>query len=274
MSVSLFHLKYSGAVIPALFAAAFGFAFDKDFVLAYVFVGLFGVWATGFWLTSDHLRRRRQEVHTRSARKRGTGEKLTRRLCLVKWTGVAAVGLASGLCAAFVWNKAIETDLHNPRGVIVPGNDSLTGACGDDNPKSTGTVIITGKSASITTRYPLPIVNFRGRDVLTVDKLPDGSSGFSFDAYSPDGKLVARVDNNRYTVNSNNISAFDRKDTHSLSVIDQYGKEVMRARFRNPREFEISGQFYVPGGVLNLDSIAQGVCLIPGDKTMSIYRFD
>jgi hypothetical protein len=86
--------------------------------------------------------------------------------------------------------------------------------------------------------------------------------------YREDGRLVAQIEDDKYTVNPNNY--FESPlliDKSTLSVRDKHGVEVLRASFLNEQTFELLGTFEVPGTEtvrITRDGITIGKWQIPG----------
>jgi hypothetical protein len=67
------------------------------------------------------------------------------------------------------------------------------------------------------------------------------------DIRSSDGKIIARLDGNGFVVNEHNSLAMKRVDLSSLIVEDEYGREVLNARYLNPHAFRLTGVLQYPG---------------------------
>ena len=75
------------------------------------------------------------------------------------------------------------------------------------------------------------------------------TGGISVDATirSDDGKIVAKIKNNEFRINTNNYFYSERPDAHTLIVVDQKDREVLRVRYLNPNAIKITGRFERPG---------------------------
>ena len=106
-------------------------------------------------------------------------------------------------------------------------------------------VLFLGSASSYTTKFPHTVIQIAGEDVLSIDKR-DGRLLLNAILYSQDGKILAKIIENKFHVNQHNY--FDLKKTeHSLKVIDQQGKEALMVHYLNPRSIKINGTFYKNG---------------------------
>ncbi|PYV15688.1 MAG: hypothetical protein DMG21_14285 [Acidobacteria bacterium] len=108
-------------------------------------------------------------------------------------------------------------------------------------------MLFMGNSVVKARTFPHSVVGVDGKDVIALDKKRDGSIALTIDVWSSDGKIVARIEKNEFVVNQNNILRMNRPDLSSLIVEDQMGKQVLNARYLNPRAFKIETLLYLPG---------------------------
>src|SRR5262249_41793646 len=86
--------KYSGVVIPLLFGTALSLALASQFVLAYVFFGLFWIWTVAYWLTSDLLQKQRRIMRMRNVRRNEANlHAASRKHGMLKWGGLFLVSI-------------------------------------------------------------------------------------------------------------------------------------------------------------------------------------
>jgi hypothetical protein len=274
-----FHWKHSGVLIP-LFIGMGGIMLGVGvsmpsaealiFNLAYVFFALASIWTLGFWLTSDALRA--LDPHTWSKqRKRGRNTARERIFYRIwQWVGCAACLLFLFLSIAFThftWNKK---DLSQMGGILVPANDPdpIGGQCtiGEDE-----VGLYLGNYSAKTARFPVTAVQVGGKPLVVLDRNQDGSIALSVDVLSDDGRVIVRIDKNGFTVNPNNYLAVKRLDRSSLVITDQYGMEVLNARFVNKKAFQLSARLRSSG--VTVDLAAQPInriCFaVPNTETAS-----
>jgi len=98
-----------------------------------------------------------------------------------------------------------------------------------------------------------------------MDRNHSGAIAISADIYDADKKLIARLKNNQFVVNPNKVSSMPlRPDQSTLIILDEQGREVLKARYLNAHAFKITGILTIPetGNVVNLDHLPfDNICL-------------
>jgi hypothetical protein len=74
----------------------------------------------------------------------------------------------------------------------------------------------------------------------------DGGLLVSAKVFDRDGKIIAKIIDNEFFLNRNNMFRADRPDKSTLEVFDQYDKRVLFVRYLNKRAIAIFGEFYHP----------------------------
>jgi hypothetical protein len=69
--------------------------------------------------------------------------------------------------------------------------------------------------------------------------LVNGSLSVSAQVTSSDGRTIARIEDNQWVVNPNNILTKMNSDISSMVIIDQYSKRVLNVKFMNERLIKI-----------------------------------
>ena len=164
-------------------------------------------------------------------------------ICRDTWGVSVTLGLV-------IWTIRAEDawELSHPEGFLVPANDPTPPACSDIPLPSGVAAIYLGDSrlhAPPWSPYS-PIVTQDGRPILTIEKDPRGRIALTIDIRSRDGKIIARIKKNEFTVNQNNILSMKRPDRSTLIVIDQEGIEAVRLRYLNAYAIRFSGALYIP----------------------------
>jgi hypothetical protein len=98
------------------------------------------------------------------------------------------------------------------------------------------------------------VLNFGGENALTVRR---SNEGIALDArvYSADGRIVAEIQGNEFTINPNNYFKKKRSDKSTLIVYNQTGEEAISVRFCNLAYMIVTGTFHKPGhGTLTVSS--------------------
>ncbi len=145
----------------------------------------------------------------------------------------------------------VETETH---GWLIPASDSTPpNPCGTETPKSGGVVVILGRQAAATVNAPLPIdqsvgvLKLGNCQLLSMTRRAEGLT-ISASVFDPEnGKLIARIINGEFHLVSNEISYPSRPDPSTLSVNDQYGKEVLYVRYVNANAVLVRGCFFCEG---------------------------
>jgi hypothetical protein len=127
-------------------------------------------------------------------------------------------------------------------------------------------LILVGTNAYVTHRFPHTILEIGNNRVLAIDRTADKKIDIIADIRGPDGKLMARLGGGKIVVNRNNILAV-RKEPNSIVIEDQYGREVLNARYLNQRSFRIDGLLYYGGHPVQLSqpispSVLTGSCMM------------
>jgi hypothetical protein len=129
-------------------------------------------------------------------------------------------------------------------GLLTPANDPTPqNPCG--NIPADAMLVLLGNSGSWGTRFPQTIIKIHDTPMLTMDEIA-GQVAISGKFYSADGRIVAQLDNNEFSINPNNYFRKKRPDKHSLIIWDQTGTEVLNVRFVNPNTIKVLGTIRHP----------------------------
>jgi hypothetical protein len=267
-----FHDKGALWAIPVPFWLGAGVAFftvDR-FGSAYVCVIVSGLWSLACWFGSDFLKEKRKQLR-RSDHVGFMPRKPESKTRFALWLYVipALIGVTTvGLCL-YVRSGQTVKELTENNGSLVPASDSTpTNAC-SHNPflKKDDYIILLGKEAAIFRTFPHTVIAVHRRIPLlwfTLDK--DGGIEVNADIHSPDMKLVAKLRNNHFDLNPNEILTKERPDFSTLRITDSYGDPVLNVRFINPHTLSVTGVLFYPG-------VAPIVIPSPGfDKVCSAYN--
>ncbi len=120
------------------------------------------------------------------------------------------------------------------------------------------------RNVIIVTHFPRTIVAIKGLGpAITLDRSSDGSSAtVLMDIRGADRKLIARLNRDGFVVNRNNFLEM-KKDNSSLTIVDEYGTEVLSVRYLNAHAFIINAVLDSPtlGPVSLTRRNMTGVCL-------------
>jgi hypothetical protein len=145
-------------------------------------------------------------------------------------------------------------------GRLLPGNQPFTHLC--EAPKGSVVVLYGDHMGSIVSTFPHLVVASRHLGpFISLDRSWDGSIRVLMDVRSEDRKIIVRLDEDGFVVNRSN-SLEVKTDRSSLSVIDEYGDEVLNIRYLNPREISVSGTLQFGKEKVSLTPAnISGVCL-------------
>lgn len=168
--------------------------------------------------------------------------------------GVACTILTAA--ATLYWINAvleplvIETEHH---GRLEPAHDPdppLPPRCVKKYADSWG--VFYGGSVNFNTRPDVTIVTIASKPLLAVRKTPDGLA-ISASIYGEDGRIVAEVKDNEFSINQNNYFRRARPDRSTLTVYDQFNSEVLSVRYVNPSAIRVTGVFRYAGREVLID---------------------
>ena len=93
----------------------------------------------------------------------------------------------------------------------------------------------------VTNKFPHTVLQVKGQSVVSIDRLEDGSVVLSVEMRDTSNRIIARLNKNGFVVNSGYALYMLRPDKSTVIIEDQYGKEVLNARFLNRQAFRLSG---------------------------------
>lgn len=138
-------------------------------------------------------------------------------------------------------------------GWLRPGSDpmpkdSCAAGLAKRDPK--GMIFLLGGSvaAGMTSDFPRDVLVVKDIPRLVVDRDPkSGNITVTLDVFGADGKIVASIERNQFTVNPNNYFKMVKPDPSTLRVVDQYNKEVLNVRYLNRHAIKLEALLYYPG---------------------------
>jgi hypothetical protein len=133
-------------------------------------------------------------------------------------------------------------------GQLIPGNSPTpVNGCGPV-PKKDMVVIIGDEkqgNGAVVHNFPHTILTSHtlGPIVILQKTTADSPAMINLQMRSADGKIIALLDQDGFLANRNNLLAIRRdKGQHNLSIIDQYGIEVLRVHYINPGAISVAGR--------------------------------
>jgi hypothetical protein len=126
--------------------------------------------------------------------------------------------------------------------------------------------IIYGKNAAAVTTFPHTILGVDDKSLLSVDRLASGSLALFLEIQDTFNRVIVRLDKNGFIVNNNYSFYLLRPDKSTVTIDNQFGEQVLNARFLNPRTFVVSGTIEYGNSKISIDSpfrkdnIVEGNC--------------
>ena len=117
-----------------------------------------------------------------------------------------------------------------------------------------------GRTASYVDQFPHTVVEVDGHPRLTVNR-KDKNAQISLDVFGPDGKIIAALDDEGFTVRQGSFFKFVHPDWSSLRIVDEYNEEVLNVRYVNPKAIWINAILRYPGSnPVIAGSDSKGIC--------------
>ena len=104
-----------------------------------------------------------------------------------------------------------------------------------------------GSVIAYTTNRSAVLLQISQENVLSINRSDDGIE-ISARIRSADGKLIAEIEHNDFTINPNNYFKKRRPNKSVLIIFDQAGAEVLNVRFANRQYMVVTGRFARPVG--------------------------
>jgi hypothetical protein len=264
-------LRKNPAVIcttSVLFTVFLSATYGGDFVVAKSALSLAVIWGIGAWLVSEALAGKRPKKPRKNKElARETYREAERRYFLWKvGIPVLLIGLLI-VGVVFINDEQLKRELASTSEWLVPANDPNPSTC---IPNGDEVALYIGSNSVLTDNFPLTVVRIGNVPTLVLDRSADGRMALSLDVRSDDNKIIVRIEKNHFTINQNNYLSMNRKDRSSLQITDQYGAEVLNARYLNPRAFTLTAKLNAVGRFIDLQNIrVSGACVqIPEGATV------
>jgi hypothetical protein len=246
--------------------------FHRFFLFAYFLFSCSLFWAIGWWVNSEPLERKKPKPTKQQKKRKEPIPHASYNAW--KW------GVPFLMTLAFLGSVKLTSGIELARelsllgGRLVPANDpNPSSFC---SPEGNEIALYLGTNAVRAEDFPLTLIKISDTPVAILDRNEDGTLALSLDVRSADNRLIARLDKGTFTINQNNYFSMKRKDRSSLVVVDEYGAEVLNARYANPHVFLLSAQLFSSGKHIDLQGMPiSGNCLtIPkGGKIGSVLGF-
>jgi hypothetical protein len=157
-------------------------------------------------------------------------------------------------------------------GKLLPASDPTpTNSCRTVGPDDVFVALGTNSNIAVANRFPTTILEIHGHSVVSIDRSLAGSLILSIDMRDINSKIIAKLDKNGFVVSKNYELYALRPDRSTIIIEDGFGKEVVKARFINPKAFAIEGVVQYQDKSFPLDLTGfYGSCFAHGSTIISI----
>jgi hypothetical protein len=220
----------------------------STFILAYVFFAAGAIWSIASWLNSETLAKARPRPVPPKKATKPKHRTARRHFNLRRWGISAAIAALYVIAIALTHYFERQERLRLLHDVLLPASDPLPpDRCGTKRPPNS-LLIYYGGSMSYATQFPYPVFSYRRESLVTLDQDRRGDLTLSAEVRSPDGRYIAKIVKNEFTVNPNNIMRMTRPDRSTLIITDQYGETALNVRYLNPQAVRFLGRLYYRAG--------------------------
>lgn len=260
----IFRSKHTAGIVIAFWTSGSAVALAsyapqipmEAFYLAYALLIAALIWSIGAFFTSEFIEKRSPFRRNRNSRK---AKRKTGKFRVWQVSGSLGIFVLFAFCIWVTRQVQTSRELSEMFGVLYPANEPTpNGQCVLDK----GEVgLYLGDYSVKTATFPITVVQIHGKPVVTLDRNKDGSIALTMGVRSDDDKIIARIDRNGFTVNQNNYLSMKRTDRSSLVVTDQYGVEVLNARYLNNRAFRLNAKLHSSGITADFSDLhANNIC--------------
>jgi hypothetical protein len=123
-----------------------------------------------------------------------------------------------------------------------------------------------GFVTSYVDQFPHTVLMVDDKPRLVVHKESDGAVWLSLDIFGADGKIIATLDEDGFTVRPGSYFKLTKRDKSSLRIVDEYDDEVLNVRYVNPHAIWFNALLRYPGSnpVSLKGSAGGGICTAHG----------
>lgn len=151
-------------------------------------------------------------------------------------------------------------------GRLFPSDESTPANYCSNVVKGDGIFILMGFVTSYVDQFPHTVLMVDDKPRLVVHKESDGAVWLSLDIFGADGKIIASLDEDGFTVRPGSYFKLAKKDKSSLRIVDEYNDEVLNVRYVNPHAIWFNALLRYPGSspVSLKGSTGGGICTAHG----------
>ena len=170
--------------------------------------------------------------------------------------------LFSGLSVR-AYTKGMERELSRLQGRLFPSNEPTPANwCSSRYLDGDGVFILMGFATSYVDQFPHTVISVDKQPRLVVHRDADKTIWISLDIFGGDGRIIAELGKDGFTVREHSYFKFTRKDRSSLAIVDEFKQEVLNVRYVNPRAIWINAVLRYPNSnpVIFRGSEGGGIC--------------
>jgi hypothetical protein len=134
-------------------------------------------------------------------------------------------------------------------GQLIPDNEPIPAIC--DPLSEREFLIAMGNSGYAIRTFPINILIVGGKSIIRADRSKSGALLLSINLETRDGRIIARINQNSSTINPTSGLLVSRTKS-TLLLEDQFGHELINAKYLNARAFSITGTVPSPRGDVKL----------------------
>jgi hypothetical protein len=227
--------------------------FDLAFALAYWCLGTAAMWTLGTWLTSDTLRKiRTVSEGAQKRRKESNAGRTVVKYRVVKLTVSLVICLFASAAAWLTHTIELKHNLLKYAGVLLPATDATPpNSCHllESDKGSLLLLLLGDGDAAMVYSLPHTAMVIGGTSwlvggdtaAISLERAKSGSIAVDLDIKDAQGRIIVRMGKDGFQVNQHLILGMKRPDRSTLIVSDEYGNEVLNARYINRRVFRLTG---------------------------------
>ena len=103
-------------------------------------------------------------------------------------------------------------------------------------------IVNCGNQTIIAKHFPVSCISLNGRDLISIDKLGDELK-VSAHVYSEDHRIIAKIEQNNFTLNPNNTFDLVNEPRNILAIQDDHENWILKVNYHNRRSTTITGIF-------------------------------
>jgi hypothetical protein len=159
----------------------------------------------------------------------------------------------AGVLSGLIWSAEtyrIQRRLELNHGWLEPANDSMPSICGDAIARGYKIIWMPNLPVAFA-KFPDTIIKLNGH-LLSID-VKDGLMSASADVFGRDGRVIAVIKDNEFTINNNNYLRKENPDVSTLIIYDQFNNLVLDIRYMNVSVIKIRAVLRYGGSTVTIN---------------------